>query len=90
MRQQVLIPLGMRQSTFLRAEVPAELAASPHVGMPLSVPTGAYPYTRSHAPSSSACTPTWSSCAAGWWPTASRSRVTPPGSGHGWTPTCAT
>ena len=52
MRQQVLTPLGMRNSTFLRDEVPAHLAASPHVGMPLTVPEGAYPYTRRHAPSS--------------------------------------
>jgi CubicO group peptidase (beta-lactamase class C family) len=51
-RQQVLSPLGMRNSTFLRGEVPAHLAASPHVGMPLTVPDGAYPYTRRHAPSS--------------------------------------
>ena len=51
-RQQVLTPLGMRSSTFLRGEVPGHLAASPHVGMPLSVPEGAYPYTRRHAPSS--------------------------------------
>jgi CubicO group peptidase (beta-lactamase class C family) len=51
-RRQVLIPLGMRNSTFSRGEVPAQLAASPHVGMPLSVPEGAYPYTRRHAPSS--------------------------------------
>jgi CubicO group peptidase (beta-lactamase class C family) len=51
-RQQVLTPLGMRNSTFLRGEVPGRLAASPHVGMPLSVPGGAYPYTRRHAPSS--------------------------------------
>jgi CubicO group peptidase (beta-lactamase class C family) len=51
-RQQVLTPLGMRDSTFLRDEVPAHLAASPHVGMPLAVPEGAYPYTRRHAPSS--------------------------------------
>lgn len=36
----------------MRAEVPADLAASPHVGMPLAVPEGAYPYTRRHAPSS--------------------------------------
>ncbi|MGI8644807.1 MAG: serine hydrolase [Nocardioides sp.] len=52
-RQLVLAPLGMRDSTFLRSEVPANLAASPHVGMPLSVPEGVYPYTRRHAPSSS-------------------------------------
>ena len=52
MRRQVLVPLGMRDSTFLRSEVPGRLAASPHVGMPLEVPEGAYPYTRRHAPSS--------------------------------------
>ena len=52
MRHRVLNPLGMRNSTFLRGEVPAHLAASPHVGMPLTVPEGAYPYTRRHAPSS--------------------------------------
>ncbi|HEX6151737.1 serine hydrolase [Nocardioides sp.] len=51
-RQRVLIPLGMRNSTFLRSEVPEHLAASPHVGMPLTVLDGAYPYTRRHAPSS--------------------------------------
>src|SRR4029077_2115046 len=44
---------GMRDSTFLRGAVPARLAASPHVGMPLLVPEGAYPYTRRPAPSSS-------------------------------------
>lgn len=52
-RERILAPLGMRDSTFLRGEVPAHLAASPHVGMPLSVPEGVYPYTRRHAPSSS-------------------------------------
>jgi CubicO group peptidase (beta-lactamase class C family) len=51
-RRLVLDPLGMTTSTFLRAEVPAGLAASPHVGMPLTVPGDAYPYTRRHAPSS--------------------------------------
>jgi len=51
-RKLVLAPLGMGHSTFLRGEVPAHLAASPHVGMPLRVPEGAYPYTRRHAPSS--------------------------------------
>jgi CubicO group peptidase (beta-lactamase class C family) len=53
MRQVVLAPLGMRRSTYLRSEVPADLASSPHVGMPVTVPGDAYPYTRSHAPSSS-------------------------------------
>jgi CubicO group peptidase (beta-lactamase class C family) len=51
-RRTVLTPQGMRDSTFLRSEVPERLAASPHVGMPLSVPGDAYPYTRRHAPSS--------------------------------------
>lgn len=51
-RQVVLDPLGMRRSTFLRADVPAHLGASPHVGMPLTVPSDAYPYSRRHAPSS--------------------------------------
>jgi CubicO group peptidase (beta-lactamase class C family) len=51
-RRLLLVPLGMRNSTFLRADVPAHLAASPHVGMPLTVPEGVYPYTRRHAPSS--------------------------------------
>jgi CubicO group peptidase (beta-lactamase class C family) len=52
-RRLVMTPLGMRDSTFLRSQVPADRAASPHVGMPLSVPEGVYPYTRRHAPSSS-------------------------------------
>ena len=52
-RRQVLVPLGMRDSTFLRGEVPEHLATSPHVGRPLTVPGNAYPYTRRHAPSSS-------------------------------------
>ncbi|WP_107766850.1 serine hydrolase domain-containing protein [Nocardioides terrigena] len=51
-RRVVLDPLGMRTSTFLRAEVPTRLAASPHVGRPLTVPGDAYPYSRRHAPSS--------------------------------------
>ena len=51
-KQQVLAPLGMENSTFLRSEVPEHLAASPHVGMPLAVPGDAYPYSRRHAPSS--------------------------------------
>jgi CubicO group peptidase (beta-lactamase class C family) len=51
-RQRVLVPVGMTRSTFLRSEVPADLACSPHVAMPLTVPDDDYPYTRRHAPSS--------------------------------------
>lgn len=52
MTELVLDPAGMVHSTFLRADVPPELASSPHVGAPLVVPASAYPYTRRHAPSS--------------------------------------
>lgn len=48
----VLRPIGMTTSTFLRGEVPPELGALPHVGLPPRVVPGAYPYTRRHAPSS--------------------------------------
>lgn len=53
LRSRVLDPSGMTASTFVRAEVPQHLAALPHVGLPARVPEHAYPYTRSHAPSSS-------------------------------------
>lgn len=52
MTDLVLRPAGMRHSTFLRADVAPDLAAAPHVGVPLVVPGDAYPYTRRHAPSS--------------------------------------
>ena len=41
MTELVLDPAGMVHSTFLRADVPSELASSPHVGAPLVVPPGA-------------------------------------------------
>jgi hypothetical protein len=72
-RQRVLRPLGMRDGTFLRSEVPAQLGASPHVGMPPEVPEGAYPYTRRHAPSSTLHSNPVEMC-GGWWLTSSRSR----------------
>jgi CubicO group peptidase (beta-lactamase class C family) len=49
---QILNPLEMRDSTFLRREVSPDLAATPHFGVPLRVLAGAYPYHRAHAPSS--------------------------------------
>ncbi|WP_156374024.1 serine hydrolase [Cellulomonas sp. Leaf334] len=52
MTDLVLDPAGMHHSTFLRADVAPDLAAAPHVGVPLVVPGDAYPYTRRHAPSS--------------------------------------
>jgi CubicO group peptidase (beta-lactamase class C family) len=51
-KAHILEPLEMHTSTFLRREVSADLAATPHVGAPLRVLAGAYPHHRAHAPSS--------------------------------------
>jgi CubicO group peptidase (beta-lactamase class C family) len=51
-KRHILEPLGMGDSTFLRREVDPALATTPHVGAPLAVLPGAYPYNRAHAPSS--------------------------------------
>lgn len=51
-KTNILDPLGMRDSTFLRGEVAPELAVAPHLGMPMLTLPGAYPYHRAHAPSS--------------------------------------
>jgi CubicO group peptidase (beta-lactamase class C family) len=37
-KQLVLDPVNMHGSTFLRADVPPDRAAAPHVGVPLTVP----------------------------------------------------
>ncbi len=52
MRAHILDPLGMRHSTFLRAEVAPALATTPHFGLPVRTLGNAYPYHRGHAPSS--------------------------------------
>jgi len=51
-KTNILAPLGMQRSTFLRGEVAPELVATPHFGAPLRTLAGAYPYHRAHAPSS--------------------------------------
>lgn len=51
MRVQILWPLGMEQSTFLRAEVPAALAVTGHTGDG-QLEASVYPYNREHGPSS--------------------------------------
>lgn len=51
-KTQILTPLGMYQSTFLRSEVPAALATTPHVGTERAEVSPVYPYNRAHAPSS--------------------------------------
>jgi CubicO group peptidase (beta-lactamase class C family) len=52
MKTQILTPLGMHRSTFLRSEVPAALATTPHVGEERATVSPVYPYNRRHAPSS--------------------------------------
>ncbi len=52
LRDRVLRPLGMAQSTFLRTEVPPALAVTPHVGSARPEISLVYPYNRAHAPSS--------------------------------------
>ena len=52
LKERVLDPVGMTTSTFLRADIPPDASAAPHLGMPPRVVDGAYPYTRRHAPSS--------------------------------------
>lgn len=52
MKTQILTPLGMDQSTFLRSEVPPALATTPHVGTERAEVSLVYPYNRRHAPSS--------------------------------------
>jgi CubicO group peptidase (beta-lactamase class C family) len=51
-KEHILQPLQMHNSTFLRQEVRADLAMTPHFGMPVVTLEGVYPYHRAHAPSS--------------------------------------
>lgn len=51
-RKEILIPLEMRESTFLKSEVSPELATTPHKRELVPVISRIYPYNRSHAPSS--------------------------------------
>lgn len=55
LKSAVLEPAGMHDSTFMRAEVPADLATSGHVseeGSDRARVSAVYPYSRRHAPSS--------------------------------------
>lgn len=51
-RDHLLRPLGMDESTFLRAEVPPALAVTPHTGEGQLAVSAVYPYNREHGPSS--------------------------------------
>ncbi len=50
MKEHIFTPLEMVHSTFLKEEVPPDLATTPHYGS--GSPTNVYPYNRAHAPSS--------------------------------------
>jgi CubicO group peptidase (beta-lactamase class C family) len=52
MQENVLNPLEMRRSTFLKADADAGLCATPHVGRSKPEVSDVYPYHRAHAPSS--------------------------------------
>lgn len=52
MKQNLLLPLGMNSSTFLKTEVAPEYATAPHIVLPPTVVSPEYPYNRAHAPSS--------------------------------------
>jgi CubicO group peptidase (beta-lactamase class C family) len=51
-QENVLNPLGMNDSTFLKKQVSPALATSPHLRTPLLAVSDIYPYHRAHAPSS--------------------------------------
>ncbi|HYN89562.1 MAG TPA: serine hydrolase domain-containing protein [Ardenticatenaceae bacterium] len=52
LRDNVLRPLGMTASTFLKREVAPELATTPHLNVPRASVSPVYPYNRAHSPSS--------------------------------------
>ena len=56
MRQKVLIPSGMPNSTFLLDEVPSELLAMPHLRLPEMTVSPYYPFDRADGPSSNLLT----------------------------------
>jgi CubicO group peptidase (beta-lactamase class C family) len=53
MQEQILIPSGMPNSTFMLKDVPADLLARPHLRSPEMRVNSIYPYHRADAPASS-------------------------------------
>jgi len=51
-KKNILNPIGMKESNFLREEISTELRTSPHVWYLRPVVNDVYPYNRRHAPSS--------------------------------------
>ncbi len=64
-KENVLDPLGMADSTFLRVQVSPTLATSPHLRTPLLAVSDIYPYHRAHAPSSTLHSSALEMCAWG-------------------------
>jgi CubicO group peptidase (beta-lactamase class C family) len=51
-KEEILLPLRMHDSTFLRAQVPPELGVTPHITGLTTTVSHVYPYNRRHAASS--------------------------------------
>ena len=50
--ENILQPLAMENSTFLKQKVSSELGTTPHLNLPQTEVSPVYPYHRAHAPSS--------------------------------------
>jgi CubicO group peptidase (beta-lactamase class C family) len=64
-QRNVLAPVGMRESTFLKERVAPDLATSPHLRTPQLAVSDIYPYHRAHAPSSTLHSSALEMCAWG-------------------------
>jgi len=51
-KKHIFEPLGMKQSSFLRSDIPSHLRVKAHVGISETIALDYYPYNRRHAPSS--------------------------------------
>jgi len=50
-KRYIFEPLGMHESTFIKTDIPLELATSPHIRTPGMMVSDVFPYNRSQAPS---------------------------------------
>lgn len=64
-QRNVLAPVGMHESTFLKERVSPDLATSPHLRTPQLAVSDIYPYHRAHAPSSTLHSSALEMCAWG-------------------------
>ena len=62
-KENLLRPLDMNSSTFLKMEVDPEHATTPHILLPPTIVSPEYPYNRAHAPSSTLHSSAWELCA---------------------------